>query len=103
MKGILRTLALTGIIAAAGAAAAQAQVAFAVRVGPPAPPVVYSNYVPPCPGVDYVWTPGYYAGAVWVPGQWMHHEHYVVRDYGYGPRYDRGYHVDYRGWDHGRR
>jgi len=102
MKGILRTLALTGIVAAAGAAAAQAQVAFAVRVGPAAPVVYGNGYMPPCPGVDYVWTPGYYAGAVWMPGRWVHHDRVVVRDYGYA-HYDRGYGFDHRGWDHGRR
>jgi len=97
-KGILRTLALTGIVAAAGAAA-QAQVAFAVRVGPPVAPVVYDNYVPACPGVGFIWTPGYYAGRVWVPGRWVHHDNYAFahRDY----RYDHGF--DHRGWDHGRR
>jgi hypothetical protein len=94
MKGILRTLALTGIVAAAGAAA-QAQVAFAVRVGPPAPVAVYDNYVPACPGVGFVWTPGYYAGRVWVPGRWMHRDGYVDAH--------RDYRFDHRGWDRGRR
>ncbi|MFT4114939.1 hypothetical protein [Silvibacterium sp.] len=108
MKGILRTLAMTGMIAA-GAVAAQAQVGFAVGIGAPVAPVAYGNYIPPCPGVDYVWTPGYYAGAVWMPGQWVHHDHYVVaRGYGYAPHYDRGFYdrgpqFDHRGWDHGRR
>ncbi len=27
-------------------------------------------YVPPCPGPGYVWTAGYYANGVWVPGFW---------------------------------
>ncbi len=100
MKGILRTLALTGIVAAAavaGQAQAQAQVGFAVRVGPSAP-VYYGGYVPPCPGVDFIWTPGYYVGAAWVPGSWVHRDRFYVahRDY-------RDYHYDHRGWDHGRR
>jgi hypothetical protein len=94
MKGILRTLALTGIIAAAGAAA-QAQVAFGVRVGPPVPVAVYDNYVPACPGVGFVWTPGYYAGRAWVPGRWMHRDGYVDAR--------RDYRFDHRGWDRGRR
>jgi len=98
MKGILRTLAITGVVAAAavaGQAQAQAQVGIAVRVGPP---VVYNAYIPPCPGVDFFWTSGYYAGAVWVPGRWVHRDGYYVahRDY-------RDYHYDHRGWDHGRR
>jgi hypothetical protein len=100
MKGILRTLALTGIVAAAGAAA-QAQVAIGVGIQP-AYPVAYDNYVPACPGVGFVWTPGYYAGRIWVPGRWIHHDDYAFarRDF----RYDhRDYHIDNRGWDHGRR
>lgn len=97
MKGILRALVMTGIIAAA-AGAAEAQVAVGVRVGVAAP-VVYSGYVPPCPGVDFLWTPGYYAGAVWVPGRWVHRDHYVYA----APRAYRDYHVDHRGYDHFRR
>lgn len=99
MKRILRTLALTGIVAAAGAAA-QAQVAVALRVGPPAPVVAYDNYVPACPGVGFIWTPGYYAGRGWVPGRWMHRDGYAVahRDYRVDHR-----DFDHRGWDHGRR
>lgn len=77
MKSILRALALTGILGL-GAAAAQAQVRFGVRIGVPAPVVVAA--IPPCPGVGYVWVPGYYAGAVWVPGAWG----YRGAGYGYG-------------------
>jgi len=101
MRSILRTLALSGVVAAAavaGQAQAQAQVGVAVRVGPRAP-VYYNGYVPPCPGVDFYWTPGYYAGAGWVPGRWVHRDHYYVEHHDY-----RAYHdVDHRGWDHGRR
>ncbi len=66
MKSILRTLALSGVVAAAavaGQAQAQAQVGIAVRVGPSAP-AYYDDYVPPCPGLDFIWTPGYYAGGL---------------------------------------
>jgi WXXGXW repeat (2 copies) len=103
MKGILRTLAFTGILGAA-AAAAQAQVGIAVRVGPPAP-VVYDNYIPACPGVGFIWTPGYYAGRAWVPGRWMHRDGYVVahRDYGFDHRGFDHRDYGYRGGDHGRR
>ena len=113
MRPTLRTLALTGIVAVAavaGQARAQAQVGFAVQVGPSG--YYYNSYVPPCPGVGYYWTPGYYAGAAWVPGRWIYREHYYYdhdryyrhdydrhdydRDY---DRHDRGYH---RGWDHDR-
>jgi hypothetical protein len=104
MKRILRTLALTGIVAAA-AAAAQAQIVVGVGVAPVAP--VYANeYVPACPGVDYIWTPGYYVGSAWYPGRWAHrgydHDRYAVyarHDY----RFDHAEHFDHRGWDHGRR
>ncbi|MBV8115155.1 MAG: hypothetical protein JO300_10465 [Silvibacterium sp.] len=118
MKPTLRTLALTGIVAAAaiaGQAKAQAQVGIAVQVGPQG--YYYGAYTPPCPGPDFYWTPGYYAGSYWVPGRWVHREHYYVhdwddhyyhRDYGYyrhdhdwDRHYDRD--DDHRGWDHGRR
>jgi hypothetical protein len=72
VKSILRALALTGIIGL-GAAAAQAQTRVFVGVGTP---IVAA--VPACPGVGYIWTPGYYSGAVWFPGRW------VYRGYGYG-------------------
>lgn len=102
MKSILRALALTGILGL-GAAAAQAQVRFGVRVGVRAPVVVAA--VPAYPGVGYVWVPGYYAGAVWVPGQWMYRGYdraYVGGGYGrggYAGAYDRG--RDFRGADRG--
>jgi len=97
MKSILRTLALSGVVAAAavaGQAQAQAQVGFAVRVGSPTP-VYYDTYVPACPGVGFVWTPGYYTGRVWVAGRWIHRDNFA-----YARHYDR---FDHRGWDHGRR
>ncbi|HKT74941.1 MAG TPA: hypothetical protein VJQ47_18785 [Steroidobacteraceae bacterium] len=43
-----------------------------INVAPPPLPV-YTQ--PPCPGVDYIWTPGYWAWAdddyYWVPGTWV--------------------------------
>jgi hypothetical protein len=43
-----------------------------VSIGPPPIPV-YAQ--PPCPGVGYMWTPGYWAwgddGYYWVPGTWV--------------------------------
>jgi hypothetical protein len=105
MKSILRTLALTGVVAAAavaGQAQAQAQVGIAVQVGPPAP-VAYSAYIPPCPGVDFIWTPGYYVGTIWTPGRWVHRDHYYVahRDFYHNDyHYD---HIDHRGGYYGRR
>jgi hypothetical protein len=105
MRIILRTLALTGVVAAAAVAGqtqAQAQVAIGAPVGGP---VYYGGYVPPCPGPDFIWTPGYYAGTVWIPGRWMHRDRYYVehRDYRFDRHdYDR-HDFDHRGWDHGRR
>jgi len=87
MKSILRALALTGIVSL-GAAAAQAQprVVFGVR----APAVVAA--VPACPGVGYVWTPGYYSGPVFVPGRWVFRGGPVIaRDFHAGY-----YHRDFR-------
>jgi len=70
MKSILRALALTGILGFA-AAAAQAQVVV-VRARVPIRPAVVVAAVPPCPGVGYIWTPGYYNGPVFVPGRWAY-------------------------------
>ena len=97
MKRMLRALVFCGILATA-AAAAQAEVFVGVRA-PFRPAVVAA--VPSCPGVGYIWAPGYYAGAVWVPGRW----NYRGNGYG-GPRYfreDRGvyYRHDFR-YDRGR-
>lgn len=66
MKRFLRAIALSGILAAV-AAAAQAQIFVGVRA-PVRPAVVVAT--PPCPGVGYIWAPGYYAGSAWVPGRW---------------------------------
>ncbi len=91
MKRMLRTLAFTGILGLA-AAGAQAQVRAYIGFGGPAAVVA----VPPCPGVGYVWTAGYYNGPVWVPGRWAYRgydrydAHRVVRP---------DYHYDYRAYD----
>ncbi|HEX3985149.1 MAG TPA: hypothetical protein VHX13_00965 [Acidobacteriaceae bacterium] len=69
MKSILRAVALSGILGL-GAAAAQAQVGFYARV--PGRAAVVVAAVPPCPGVGYIWTPGYYGGPVFVPGRWAY-------------------------------
>ncbi|MGA8530678.1 MAG: hypothetical protein WB622_13250 [Acidobacteriaceae bacterium] len=92
MKSILRALALSGVLGL-GAMAAQAQVRIGVGVG--VGPMVVAA-VPPCPGVGYIWTPGYYYGNVWMPGRWMY------RGGGYVGAYSGGYHGGYyaRGWDH---
>lgn len=53
--------------------AAQIGIGISVRIGPPALPV-YDQ--PLCPGMGYMWTPGYWAwddddGYYWVPGTWV--------------------------------
>lgn len=63
--------------------------------GPVAPaPVV--EVAPACPGIDYVWAPGYWAhrdaGFAWVRGGWHYQPHY---------HYDRPYgHDDHFRYDH---
>jgi hypothetical protein len=51
---------------------AQVAVGVSIRIGPPALPV-YPQ--PVCPGLGYIWTPGYWAygpvGYYWVPGTWV--------------------------------
>jgi hypothetical protein len=51
-----------------------AQVSIGVSIETPPPDLpVYDQ--PPCPGDDYIWTPGYWAwgddGYFWVPGTWV--------------------------------
>jgi hypothetical protein len=48
-------------------------IGISVRIGPPALPVYQQ---PICPGLGYLWTPGYWAwsdddGYYWVPGTWV--------------------------------
>ena len=128
MRNVLRTLALTGIVAAAavaGQAQAQAQVGIAVQIAPQ-DYSYYGGYVPACPGPDFYWTSGYYAGTGWVPGRWVHRDRYYVHDWDdhyYHRDYDRHdydryrdydrhdydrhdydrHDGDHRGWDHERR
>lgn len=52
----------------------QARISIGVTVGIAPPPLlVYEQ--PPCPGPNYIWTPGYWAwgpdGYFWVPGTWV--------------------------------
>jgi hypothetical protein len=54
-------------------------------------PVTVVRTVPPCPGVDYVRVPGYWAyhpgGRIWVPGAWCHRPAHIV-----SPHHRAGYH-----------
>jgi hypothetical protein len=74
------------VVAPAPVVVATAPVVVASPVVVAAPPVVVAPAVvavPPCPGVDYVWTPGYWtygpAGRVWIGGCWGHRPGYVAR------------------------
>ena len=89
---------LIATLLGAAALTATAGVRFGVSIGFPAPfvistPVVYATSVasapvtavqtiPPCPGVGYVWTGGYWSnlptGRVWVPGAWHYRSAYVT-------------------------
>jgi hypothetical protein len=92
MKSILRALVMTGVLGI-GAVGAQAQARVFVGVRAP----IVTAVVPACPGVAYVWTPGYYAGAAWFPGRWI----YRGYDRGYiGPRV--AYRGTYHAYDRGR-
>ncbi len=70
-----------------------------------APPVYAQQYVPACPGPDYVWVDGYYAQQGWIDGFWRAP---YVTGYGYGysagyrmaPRYvEPRYYNSYRSYD----
>ena len=90
---------LLAALLGAAAMSANAGVRFGISIGFPSPvvvsrPVVYVpapvtvvQTVQPCPGVNYVWAPGYWSvyptGRVWVPGAW----HYRPAQVAYG--YDR--------------
>jgi hypothetical protein len=84
MKRALYTLALA-VGTLFTTAAAHAQVGVAVRVGPAA------VYATPCPGPGYVWAPGYYSGAYWVPGRWAYRGYYrpYYHAHYYRPYYGR--------------
>ncbi|MBT9330344.1 hypothetical protein [Paracidobacterium acidisoli] len=98
MKSVLRALALTGVMGLA-AAAAQAQVG--IYVGASVPPAYAVQ--PPCPGVDFIWAPGYYVGTAWYPGRWMHREEYRRDDYGRAWAGHHDDHYDRGGYGHGYR
>jgi hypothetical protein len=88
----IKKMVLGAAVAIGGLAAAATPANAAVRVfvGAPIAPVAY---VPACPGPGYVWTAGYYAGGVWVPGFWRFGgvRGPVVVDRFHGPVYGRGF------------
>jgi len=98
-----KTLILAALVGAA-AVSADAGVSFGFSFGLPlsvvyarpvavAAPVVPApcvEVVPACPGVDYVWAPGYWsyraAHYVWMPGCWNHRPSHVGYGHYYGGR-----------------
>ena len=105
-----KMLLLAALIGAA-AKSSNAGIRFGVSIGFP-PPVVCSAPVAPapvtvvqaplpCPGVGYVWAPGYWsvypAGRVWVPGAWHYRPAQVVHGHDRGGGHDRD---RYDGHDH---
>ena len=89
---------LLAALVGAAAMSANAGVRFGFSMGLPLPvivstpvvcatpvmpaPVTVVQTVPPCPGVDFVWAPGYWSycttGRVWVPGVWFHRPVHIV-------------------------
>ena len=79
MKTILKLVGITALALSLGSAMAvptDAQVAIGVSVNF-APPDLPIYEQPPCPGDDYIWTPGFWAwdddydDYYWVPGTWV--------------------------------
>src|SRR5271154_4758282 len=72
IKYFLLALLILAPLAMPSPAPAQIAVGVSIRIGPPVLPV-YAQ--PVCPGVGYIWTPGYWAYGsddyYWVPGTWV--------------------------------
>src|SRR5690348_9048043 len=75
VAGLIGTMLLlmVAMVTAPAPSFARMSVGIFVNFGPPALPVYVQ---PPCPGPDYMWTPGYWAwdpdsGYYWVPGTWV--------------------------------
>lgn len=99
MKGTLRILACSGVLALSAALlqpAARAQAGFFFGFGGPRGSVAIS--VPPSPGPGYLWVPGYYAGPSWIPGYWAWRGDDDGGYYGYRGDDDGGYY-GFRGGD----
>ena len=94
---------LMAALVGAAAMSANAGVRFGFSVGLPLPvvvtapvvvatpvapaPVTVVETVPACPGMDYVWVPGYWSyratGNAWVRGAWCYRPVHVVRGHFY--------------------
>lgn len=93
---------LMAALVGAAAMSANAGVRFGVSVGLPLPvvvtapvvcatpaaPVTVVETVPACPGVNYVWVPGYRSyrptGYAWVPGAWIYRPVHIAYGHYYG-------------------
>ena len=69
-------IVLTVVALAVSLAPSEAQVSVGIGIGIHVGPPVLPVYAQPiCPGVGYIWTPGYWAygaeGYFWVPGTWV--------------------------------
>jgi len=97
---VILAAALLGV----AAVSASAGVRFGISIGLPvvSAPVVFPAPVapvtvvptaPPCPGVDYVWVPGFWSygpcGRCWISGAWQYHP----------ADYDRGHDRRWHNWD----
>ncbi len=70
---VVAILVAVGMLAAPAVSSARVALGVSVYIAPPALPIYIQ---PPCPGPDYIWTPGYWAwdpdiGYYWVPGTWV--------------------------------
>ena len=92
---------LLAVLLGTAAMSANAGVRFGFSIGLPLPvfcppavvvaapcapvPVAVVQTVPACPGVNYVWAPGFWSyrptGYVWVPGAWRCRPEYAARGY----------------------
>ena len=83
---------LLAVLVGAAEMSANAGVRFGLSIGWPLPvvvttpvapaPVIVVGTVPVCPGVGYVWAPGYWSyrttGYAWVPAVWYHRPVHVA-------------------------
>ena len=103
-KNMKTKILILAALLGAAAMSANAGVRFGFTVALPQPvivstPVVYATpvlpvpapvveAVPPCPGVDYVWAPGYWTyhtnARVWVSGAWHYRPAHAVFGYRHG-------------------
>lgn len=107
----MKTKLFTLVLLAGGSLFAGSHWSIGIGIGtpyyapPPPPPVVM--YMPPCPGPEYTWVPGYYYPSgprfVWHAGYWSRPPYagaYWIAPRYYQNRYYPGY-WKRRGHDHG--